>query len=483
MQVIVIGIDGLRQDVLYDAYDHNKTNPHAASYSDTGCDGKTCRVEIKDLPGLSQILKGYSEIDPQYKQYIMLKDVTAIFPSITLASWASIFTGKMPNETGITGNEFFARDSNLMVPSLFNKANPGMITFDGGALPGYSEYHSIDWKLWWGDTKVFGRNYIVPYRANWEDTADPMDLPQNKLLRTGSKTIFEALTSEGSNIKNYYDKNGGDAVVVAYSHYARGASRWLTHGALDSIPWTDLLSEKWRLESLALDKASWVRFKEYLDGRYLDGSARNKVPFSALTVWYIPGLDHYAHGVGMGGYKDYFKDTTDKEYIQKFVDWLKKKGEFDNKVFIIVADHGHTAMPDSSQMTIDERDEDGNLINTWNGYNSCELKLDKFNSKKVYYPELANNNLHIWELGEMFKSVGLNIEDSTWWFKVLVPVEISALNKVKDKKTKELIDAPYGAINSNPDIIVGLNGPMAHVDCTPLVRQIGLGQSARVFGF
>jgi len=47
----------------------------------------------------------------------------------------------------------------------------------------------------------------------------------------------------------------------------------------------------------------------------------------------------------MGSYKGYFKDTTDKIYIQNFIDWLKKYGEFDNKVFIIVADHGHTAMP------------------------------------------------------------------------------------------------------------------------------------------
>ena len=53
----------------------------------------------------------------------MLPEVTAIFPSITLASWASIFTGKMPNETGMLGNEFFDRLGN------------NMITFSDGAFP------------------------------------------------------------------------------------------------------------------------------------------------------------------------------------------------------------------------------------------------------------------------------------------------------------------------------------------------------------
>ena len=48
---------------------------------------------------------------------------------------------------------------------------------------------------------------------------------------------------------------------------------------------------------------------------------------------------------GMGAYKGYFTTTIDDGYIKQFVDWLKAKGEFNNKIFIIVADHGHTAMP------------------------------------------------------------------------------------------------------------------------------------------
>ncbi len=87
--VVILGIDGLRQDVLYDGYD--------ASYADPfGCGGEPCYVQVNEtnLPGLSQIMKSEATIK--------LKDVTVIFPSITFASWASIFTGVAAGTAQIT---------------------------------------------------------------------------------------------------------------------------------------------------------------------------------------------------------------------------------------------------------------------------------------------------------------------------------------------------------------------------------------------
>ncbi|MEE9910339.1 MAG: hypothetical protein K4571_01340, partial [Deltaproteobacteria bacterium] len=114
----------------------------------------------------------------------------------------------------------------------------------------------------------------------------------------------------------------------------------------------------------------------------------------------------------------------------------------------------------------------------WYGYDACKHVIDKFDKDNVKYPEQANNNLHIWELGEVLKNVGSNIEDSAWWFKVLAPIEIAKLNKIKDKKTRKWMDAPYGARNNNADVIVGFNGPMAHVYVTDLNR---LGKAAEIF--
>jgi hypothetical protein len=77
--VIVIGIDGLRQDVLYPGDKDNVKEP-----------GSPYNIDVLDLPGMGQILEGYS-LPEKYQSYIMLPEVTAIFPSITLAT-GSIFT-------------------------------------------------------------------------------------------------------------------------------------------------------------------------------------------------------------------------------------------------------------------------------------------------------------------------------------------------------------------------------------------------------
>ena len=89
---------------------------------DKGCGGESCTIPFADLSsnkGITEILAGYEE--GKDDQFVMIPDVTAIFPSVTLASWASIFTGKMSGTkrdtngnityqgTGITGNEYFAR--------------------------------------------------------------------------------------------------------------------------------------------------------------------------------------------------------------------------------------------------------------------------------------------------------------------------------------------------------------------------------------
>lgn len=431
VQVIVLAIDGLRQDVLYDTTEQ-KVYPGASS---------PYYVDPTTLPGFSQILKA--------ENTVKLKDVTAVFPSVTLASWASIFTGKMPKETGITGNELFARDLAIGVPKKFN-APTGMITFDSGAFKGFDQY-----SLW---DMVNDDSFFVPSRWSWEYIIDPMITPQNKPGILKPATIFETISAMPQ-VKSAVEQRGGDPVVSAYSHYARGA-RWLTWGdvALGSS------------EASVLDNLSWTRFEKYLGtqllggkGKYLDGvpglRKRNNVPFSALTVWYLPGLDHRAHVNGMGAYKTYFTGTTDS-YIKGFIDWLKKYDEFDNKVFIVVADHGHTEMPTSSEMiyTQTKRNEDGNIIGqkTWNGYAGCELKIDEFNKDKVLYPELANNNLHIWELGEVMRGLlagDITPEGKALYHKILTPVEIVASDQ-------------SGTTTSDPNsasVIAALNGPMAHL--------------------
>ncbi len=455
--VIVLAIDGLRQDVLYpDALDKVQ-------------DGGQYRVNIEELSGFKQVLSGYGRSENE-QQYVMLPEVTSIFPSITLASWASIFTGRMPGPaedildgdgnvivprgTGILGNEFFARDRSLSVPARFNNPS-GIISFSSGAFKGFDAFPH---------TQKIYYDFIVPYQPDWKDPITPEDTPQNYTEILKPDTVFQNI-NEIQGVKDYFNEKGGDPVVVANLQYARGAY-WLTW----DIPSTLDLAE-------VMDKASWDKFTDYLCGRYMDGilndvfscfgGKRNDIPFSALTVWYLPGLDHEAHVKGMSEYNNYFIDTTDK-YINRVVNTLKELDEFDNKIFIITSDHGHTTMPtDLPPMPGD----DGKL---YDADISGKFKVKDFDKKDNKYPELANNNLHIWELGEMFKSVG-SIQGTVVWnkYKVLAPEEIADM--FKNEAGNEL-SAGATDKTENAHIIAALNGPMAHV----YVQNVAIGPVAEI---
>jgi predicted AlkP superfamily pyrophosphatase or phosphodiesterase len=427
--VIVIGIDGLRRDVLYPGVNLPDGDYHIG--------------DLSVLPGIGGIMAGHEA--EESRRYVMLDNVTAIFPSITLASWASIFTGRMPAETGIMGNEFFARDLlevGVSEPARF-KNPPGIISFSSGAFMGYDQ--------------IFPKedDFFIPYQFSWSEPVEPGSVPQNKFGIMPAETVFEQIGSmEG--VTRYFQDTNGNSVVVAYSHYARGAY-WLTW---DLEAYWEFCNEFPFVrpdESEILDKTSWDKLDDYLCGKYRDYLfRRNDTPFSALTVWYIPGLDHEAHIKGMGIYNEYLTDTIDP-LISKFTDRLIGLDEFDNKLFIIVSDHGMTGMLESSQMNYVQyiKDENGTVLDQkkWPGYDSCKLQYKDFNSDKKRYPELANNNLHIWELAEGFKWI--EKENSDVSYRVLAPREIADLYMV----------SPAGARSDleEANVIAAFNGPMAHI--------------------
>ncbi len=431
--VIVIGIDGLRQDVLYpdkmDGDDFENVNAPEGNYY----------VNARNLAGLGQILTG----DPaksSTQQYIMLPKVTSVFPSITLASWASIFTGKMPGETGILGNEFFARDlvKNRTIPAMKN--NPaGMVTLSPGAFPRNM------WEL----------QSLTPLSEKWEDS------PQNNLLQ--ASTVYEEL-QKNTGFMKYFSDRGGKPRVVVFQHYSRGADEWVNINWWDAV---DFLQGQGVLPHIflgvlgygveyGLDEIPGDKAEEWLNNNLLSGiwpfKKRNDKPFPGIFVLYFAGLDHEAHYAGMEGYREFFRKTTDDE-IEDIVNWLKKYGEFDNKIFIITADHGHTAMP--ADYKVDITNPATGQVKTVTPETSCELILKKFDTFKVQAPELANNNLHIWELGEVLKLTGFLKGADGLDFAVMAPKEIASLYK----------QFPYGA---KPDadsanIIAAFNGPMAHI--------------------
>lgn len=175
--------------------------------------------------------------------------------------------------------------------------------------------------------------------------------------------------------------------VAMYSLYPKGVDWWGT----PSLSMKNLFdyaksffdSAKIMDEAPANDATSFIN--NYFSKKNPDGKRKR---FPVIFSIYFSGLDHEAHGNGMEGYKTFFKSTTDAQ-IKYFVDALKTQGEFDNKIFIIVADHGMTAMPEFEDVTLPS----GEVVKP---DNSCKLNVNNFGDAIIQAREKENNNLHIW---------------------------------------------------------------------------------------
>ena len=104
--LLIIGIDGMKRDVLYDL------------------------LRAGALPGLSSLLGGR---DAEGFPHAYLSDaMLAPLPSVTIVGWASIFSGAPPAENGVTGNEFFIREERRFaapIPGSFDDREPRLATY------------------------------------------------------------------------------------------------------------------------------------------------------------------------------------------------------------------------------------------------------------------------------------------------------------------------------------------------------------------
>jgi hypothetical protein len=489
--VIVLAIDGLRQDVLYAPQngDDDGTGVHASYNDPTGCVTGSCYVPPQELKGMCDVLGGkikYNEVtDPLNPdltivlptgaclesgwtdRHIKLPDVTAIFPSITYASWASIFSGKQAGQTGIMGNEYFARDlyaAGTIFPGL-SWSPPGMITYSDGAFGVGCGWTGLLSPL---DTACFYSKYILP--ADWHDS-DGLKEKALPRLTLQVPTVYEEITPL---LKGFHTPPAGGTIgcdtsayecrsAVVFSQYAKGADTWRTMSGFLQPIWRYLTGG----EANVMDSTPAYEAKTFINNYFAqpkpDGTRKR---FPALFTVYFAGLDHEAHGEGMGKYRKFFTDTTDAK-VGVVIKALKDQDEFENKIFIVVADHGHTAMPEDlryerSRSVLDadgniQRDISGNpeLITDYPPADlSCSLNQD-FRSTDKQEAERGNNNLHIWELGEMFQQL-----DPAEGWKLLVPGEIEHAIIAGLKQGEA---AAVTSEISQANVIAALNGPMAHL--------------------
>ncbi len=445
VQVILIGVDGMRQDVLYPPEENAVQEPGVNYYVDPHTlpgfaqlfGARLAKGAMDDGKATADELKGDLEA-----HHYRFPAVTSVFPSITLASWASILTGKLPRETGQLGNEFFARDITQSIPTQppAGVDAQGLITFSDGAF----------WRSA-GDNHA-----LVPFRGDWRES------PQNRTLRhssEGVETIFEQI-EPFLRASGYFTPEQAVSISVL-QHYARGLDargpdRWLTYppdlGTLATFVLPALREgASARDESLALDVSSVAAANVYLQDHLMDGDRRNDVPFPAFFLLYLPGLDHDAHGTGHGPggsrYTDYVRRYLDT-VIQDFVLKLRSIGELYNKLFIITADHGHTSMgdvPADLARCGDLREELAPL---------SELT----GRDDVLRERTENANLNSWELSTVFQQINERLLPGSPAFgfrvRLLVPPEV-ALAPEND-------DTASSSIAGLATVIPALNGPMAH---------------------
>jgi predicted AlkP superfamily pyrophosphatase or phosphodiesterase len=104
----VLALDGVSRDLLYDMLRRGK------------------------LPNLATLLGG-DRLEHAYFDDTLLSTL----PSSTMAAWVTVFTGVPPAQHGVTGNEFFVRETRTFAcpaPVSFADATPTLEIYTDDAI-------------------------------------------------------------------------------------------------------------------------------------------------------------------------------------------------------------------------------------------------------------------------------------------------------------------------------------------------------------
>ena len=262
--VVIIDIDGLRADVL---------------------------VEYLE----SQSSEGGALREITSKKIEMAK-TTTVFPSVTFAAQASLFTGVYPQKHGITGNEWFDR-------TIVNKEHRSRSYTR-------TSVNSINDVL-----RVYG--FRVCSQGRWPGICIS-DRYRSGLANEDleAKTIYE------------YAKEAGRKSVVSFNMYWKG----LTWGADYLHPTRRDLYRYIDNENFLYDYNGIHKAIKYI----------NDHPMPDILTLYISGLDHKSHEHGISEQRQYLHklDNSPQSPLGTFIEKLKEKGVYSNTVFVIVSDHG-----------------------------------------------------------------------------------------------------------------------------------------------
>jgi hypothetical protein len=251
------------------------------AFDGVGDDDLRGAVEAGRVLNISAVLGATTGSPGEYAHAFAVPNAMSVLPSITVAAWTSLFTGRAPGETGIPGNEWFSREE-----MRFYAPVPGSFQSNDHAIRMYTEGlvgKAVRTSTLFEQVNVRSHVSMLPlYRG-----ADLLHLP--KLNTFGD--LFVA-TLEGA--------VQGQPTQKSFSEMDQNAVRSVIAG-----------------------------LKEY-------GAPD-------LQVVYFPGVDLYTHVVEepIDAQRRYLQEILDP-LVGQVLDEYRRQGVLERTYVVFVSDHGHT---------------------------------------------------------------------------------------------------------------------------------------------
>jgi predicted AlkP superfamily pyrophosphatase or phosphodiesterase len=260
--VLILALDGVSRDLLYDMLRHG------------------------ELPNFEALLGGdhlaHADLD---------ETMLSTLPSTTMAAWVTAMTGVTPAHHGVTGNEYFIRET---------------------------------------------RDFACPAPVSFSDPEPTLAIYTDRYLDklAGAPTVYERIRA--------FDPHA--LIWVTMNHLFRGADRMLMAKRTAIVKAFEGFIEK-EIAEHASDRAS-PKLYSTLDSAAVDvlidhlGSG----PTPDILTLYLSGTDLYAHVATEGpdeARRAYLRDVVDGQ-LGRVVEALTKRGVLDRTWVVTLADHGHT---------------------------------------------------------------------------------------------------------------------------------------------
>lgn len=235
------------------------------------------------MPQLAQLLGSATADSNVYQHAYAAPGVLSVLPSTTLAAWSALFTGKPAGETGVPGNEWFAREEDR-----FYAPAPVSVQGNEQALEVYTD-------------GLMGTVLRVPTVYEQADVRSYVSLSQ--IHRGADLLTVPAPAAFGD-------------LIAAFSAGLADTDEKATQEAYQEL-------DRTAVESL------------------LETLREKKVP--RLQVVYFPGVDLYTHVApqSLTSQQQYLSTVVDPAIGELLAEY-RRQNVLDGTYVLIVADHGHT---------------------------------------------------------------------------------------------------------------------------------------------